>query len=338
MDKKGGAAVSLQECIDGFSSARVLVVGDIILDEYVWGEVSRISPEAPVPVVEVRNETRLLGGAANVVNNMVSLGARPVLCGVVGDDEEGRLVLERISEMGLSGAGIAVEPGRPTTRKTRIVAHNQQVVRFDREVRRQITQRSVRMILRTVRECGSDLDAVVVSDYGKGVVSGSLMASLLAVAEELKIPVAVDPKPPNFPFYKGAFVITPNHHEAAAFCGFGVSDPKGLLKAGKKMLRDLNCSAVLITRGKDGMSLFERGGRVTHVPTVAKKVFDVTGAGDTAISVFSLGLARGLDLPSAALISNYAAGIVVGEVGTTTVKAGELKAAVAAAGGKATSP
>ncbi len=318
------------EHIDAFSTAVVAVVGDIILDEYVWGEVSRISPEAPVPVVDVKNETIMLGGAANVVNNMVSLGARPVLCGVVGEDEEGKAVMERLRQIGITTEGIVLEPDRVTTKKTRIVAQNQQVVRYDREVRCQIGEVSRRAILRTVKKRLSELDAIVVSDYGKGVVSSALMAELLDLTKGRKIPIAVDPKPPNFPFYKGVRVITPNHHETAAFCGFSVGDEEGLVRAGRKMLRDLRCSAVLITQGREGMTLFEKKGRVTHVPTVAKKVFDVTGAGDTAIAAFSLGLAKGLDLRSSAIISNFAAGIVVGEVGTTTVKSDELKKAIAA--------
>ena len=321
----------LHQYVDGFKKARVLVVGDIILDEYVWGEVSRISPEAPVPVVDVRNETLMLGGAANVVSNMASLGARPFLCGVVGEDAAGRAILGKLEEMGLSPEGVVIEPGRVTTKKTRIVAHHQQVVRFDREVRVAVGAGAARSLLRAVEERISDLDAVVVSDYGKGVVSSLIMEGLRDLARKRNVPIAVDPKPPNFSFYKGVHVITPNHHEAAAFCGFSISDDPSLIRAGKKMLRDLRCAAVLITQGKEGMTLFEKGGHVTHVPTVAKKVFDVTGAGDTAIAAFSLGLARGLDLRSAAIISNFAAGIAVGEVGTTTVKTDELKSAIAAA-------
>lgn len=322
--------LSLMEHIDAFRSAAVAVVGDIILDEYVWGDVSRISPEAPVPVVDVKNQTIMLGGAANVVNNMVSLGARPILCGVVGEDEEGRAILERLGEIGITTEGIVSEPGRVTTKKTRIVAQNQQVVRYDREVRSRIGEASRRAILKAVKKRLSGLDAIVVSDYGKGVVTPDLMAELISLAVGKKIPIAVDPKPPNFPFYKGVSVITPNHYEAAAFCGFTITDEDGLVRAGRKMLRDLKCSAVLVTQGREGMTLFEKRGRVTHVPTVAKKVFDVTGAGDTAIAVFGLGLAGRLDLRSAAIISNFAAGIVVGEVGTTTVKSDELKKAISA--------
>jgi rfaE bifunctional protein kinase chain/domain len=318
----------LKEYIDRFSEAKVLVIGDIILDEYVWGDVSRISPEAPVPVVEVKRETKMLGGAANVIHNIATLGARPTLCGVVGQDQAGKAIIKELNNMGLTSDGIVLEQGRPTSIKTRVVARNQQVVRFDREIRTDIRPESIEDLLTFIGENLDRLDAIVVADYGKGVISASLMKGLRkliqsAAGESVKI--AVDPKTGNFEYYHGVDVITPNHHEAGVFCRFEIVDEETLVRAGKQMLKELNCRSVLITQGKDGMTLFENGGEIIHIPTVAKNVFDVTGAGDTVISTFSLALASGLDLKSAAVLSNYAAGIVVGEVGTSTVSAEELK-------------
>lgn len=321
----------LKGSIDGFSSARVLVIGDIMMDAYIWGEVSRISPEAPVPVVDVRQETTMLGGAANVVHNMVTLGATPLLCGVVGTDRPGRAVRKELQDLGLTTDGIKTVPDRPTSIKTRVIAHHQQVVRFDRENRTPIDAGTIRRLLRFIREKLGEVDAVLVSDYGKGVISPNLMKGLREIVSSRKgrsIRIAVDPKPENFECYRGVDAITPNHHEAGTFCRFSVRDEETLLRAGRKMIQDLDLRSVLITQGKDGMTLFERTGEVTHIPTLARKVFDVTGAGDTVIATFSLGLATGMDLKSAAVLSNLAAGLVVEEVGTSTVKAHDLKRAV----------
>jgi len=321
----------LKENIDRFPRARVIVIGDIIMDEYIWGDVSRISPEAPVPVVEVEHETKTLGGASNVIYNMATLGARPVLCGVIGDDRTGRQILNKVDQMGLKTDGMVVEPGHPTSIKTRIVAHNQQVVRFDRESKKNIGPESIEKILDFIGKNLDTIDAIVISDYGKGVISAPLMKGLrdlVRQASEGSIIIAVDPKTGNFEYYHEVDVITPNHHEAGSYCGFEIYDDDTLTQAGRKMLDELKCRSVLITQGKDGVTLFENGGEITHIPTVAKKVFDVTGAGDTVIGTFSLGLASGLDLKSAAVLSNFAAGIVVGEVGTSTVSAAELKKAV----------
>lgn len=318
----------LKEYIDRFSGVKVLVIGDIIMDEYVWGDVSRISPEAPVPVVEVKRETKMLGGAANVIHNIATLGARPTLCGVVGQDHAGKAIINEINNMGLTSDGIVLEQGRPTSIKTRVVARNQQVVRFDRETRTDIRPESIENLLTFIGENLDGLDAIVVADYGKGVISATLMKGLRKLIQSApgeSVKIAVDPKTGNFEYYHGVDVITPNHHEAGIFCRFEIVDEETLVRAGKQMLKELNCRSVLITQGKDGMTLFENGGEIIHIPTVAKNVFDVTGAGDTVIGTFSLALASGLDLKSAAVLSNYAAGIVVGEVGTSTVSAEELK-------------
>jgi len=316
---------SLARTIDEFPRTRVLVIGDIIMDEYIWGDVSRISPEAPVPVVDVKRETKMLGGAGNVVSNIASLGGEAILCGVVGDDATGRQVMKMVKNLGVTTEGILQEPNRPTTIKTRIVAQHQQVVRFDRESRKQIRTEIAQKLIGFVSKMRKDIHAIVVSDYAKGVISPQVMKGLRDLVADSGIVLGVDPKKSNFALYKGIDVITPNHHEASAFSGIEIVDDETLVRAGKQILRDLKCRSVLITQGKDGMTLFEKKGDPTHIPTVARKVFDVTGAGDTVISTFCLGLAAGMDLKAAAIISNFAAGIVVGEVGTSTVKAEDLK-------------
>lgn len=315
----------LKGLIDRFSDARVVVIGDIIMDEYIWGHVSRISPEAPVPVVEVKQETKMLGGAANVVHNIVSLGGQAILCGVVGKDDTGEEIVHRIKELGIGADGLLVEPDRPTSIKTRIIAHNQQVVRFDRESRRLMRPETLKRLLAFMADLKDGLDVIIIADYGKGVISVEMMQRLRDLVKDSGTLIAVDPKVGNFECYHGIDVITPNHHEAGASCRMEIIDEETLIQAGRQMLQELDCRSVLITQGKEGMTLFEEGDEVSHIPTVARKVFDVTGAGDTVISTFCLGLASGMDMKSAAMISNFAAGIVVGELGTTTVQAEELK-------------
>lgn len=325
------SADTLKSYVDQFTRARVFVVGDVIMDEFMWGVVSRISPEAPVPVVNVNRETRMLGGAANVIRNMASLGAVPVLCGVVGNDRAGDQIVSELRRMGLRVDGVVRERERPTSIKTRVVAHHQQVVRFDRETLRRIEAESVDQLLGFINQNIDKMDAIVISDYGKGVISDPLMTGLNRLVRSMAgtpVIISVDPKVGNFQYYQGVDVITPNHYEAGVYCGFEITDEESLLRAGTRMLHDLNCRSVLITQGEEGMTLFEKGGEVTHIPTVAKRVFDVTGAGDTVIGTISLGLAAGLDLKSAAILSNFAAGIVVGEVGTSAVDAAALKKAI----------
>jgi rfaE bifunctional protein kinase chain/domain len=322
------ARESLIQDVDRLASVRALVIGDMMLDAYVWGDTTRISPEAPVPVVEVRKETRALGGAANVVHNMVTLGAKPLLCGIIGKDREGKEILDRLKSLGLSTEGVLFDPGRPTTVKTRVIARNQQVIRFDQESREAACARTVSRFLKFVESAISRLDVIVVSDYGKGMVTGPLMEGIMAMAKRRAVPVAVDPRVSHAVHYRGVDVMTPNHHEAGMLCAFEIADNETLTRAGHQLLDTFGCRLVLITRGQDGMSLFESGGQVHHIPTVARKVFDVTGAGDTVIATFSLGLAAALDPKTAAVIANVAAGIVVGEVGTSAVRAEDLKTAI----------
>jgi D-beta-D-heptose 7-phosphate kinase/D-beta-D-heptose 1-phosphate adenosyltransferase len=312
--------------IDRFPATSVLVVGDVMMDHYVWGSVSRISPEAPVPVVNVTRETLLLGGAANVVNNIRSLGGHVGICGVIGHDETGRQLQHLLHTQGVPTDGLIMEPGRSTTIKTRVIAHHQQVVRFDRETREGIARETHRNIFERVKEKADEgIDAIVISDYCKGVVTRDLVRDIVRLARKRGIIVAVDPKVSHFGIYRGVTILTPNTKEASLGARIDIEDEESLLRAGKGLLKRLACDAVLITRSEQGMSLFEKSGRITHIPTVAREVFDVTGAGDTVISTLTLSMAAGAKVSDAAMISNHAAGIVVGVVGTATVSPEQLK-------------
>jgi len=306
--------MNMQKILKDFRNRKILVIGDIILDHYIWGQVNRISPEAPVPVVEVTRENFLLGGAANVANNIVSLGAHAAVIGINGEDIAGEALRSILEQKGVDCNGLFTE-NRPTTVKTRVIAHNQQVVRFDREDSKYVDGRILKGILSHIHAILNDYDAVIISDYKKGMVTENLVKGILKKAKPKNIFVAVDPKVGHFDFYKGVSLITPNLMEAAFGAGMEIKDDKSLIKAGQTLLKKLSLKAALITRGEQGMSLFEKN-KVTHIPTVAQKVYDVTGAGDTVISAFTLAFASGASMVDAAIIANHAAGIVVGEVGT----------------------
>ncbi|NOZ24548.1 MAG: D-glycero-beta-D-manno-heptose-7-phosphate kinase [Nitrospirae bacterium] len=301
-----------------FGKKNILVVGDIILDHYIWGLVERISPEAPVPVIDVKDENYTLGGAANVAANIVALGGNATVVGVRGDDVSGEVLQALLKERGIDTAGL-FRGKRPTTIKTRVIAHSQQVVRFDREERKSIDERLFRKIKDFLSSDPDRWDALIVSDYKKGVVSDRLMRFIAKGYKKRGTFVSVDPKVGHFDFYKGVSLVTPNTKEATEGTGIEIKDERSLTRAGKALLRKLRCDAVLITRGEHGMTLFERGSAVSHIPTAAKGAYDVTGAGDTVIATLTLAHVSGADLRSAAVISNHAAGIVVGQVGTATV-------------------
>jgi D-beta-D-heptose 7-phosphate kinase/D-beta-D-heptose 1-phosphate adenosyltransferase len=329
--KSSSQAKRLIKYIDRFPQARVLVVGDLVLDHYVWGSVTRISPEAPVPVVTVTRESMLLGGAANVVNNVHALGGLVSVCGVIGRDDAGRRLAGILRDKGITTDGLIISDDRPTTIKTRVIAHSQQVVRFDRETKDKISKETHDRIFDYVRNRSEDgLDAVVISDYSKGVVTKDLVRDIVKLSKKHRLVVSVDPKVNHFGIYSGVTILTPNTKEASLGSKIEIEDESSLLKAGKLLLRRLACDSVLITRGEHGMSLFERGGRITHIPTMAQEVFDVTGAGDTVIGTLTLAMASGAPTGDAARISNFAAGIVVGVVGTATVRPEELKRRIAA--------
>jgi D-beta-D-heptose 7-phosphate kinase/D-beta-D-heptose 1-phosphate adenosyltransferase len=297
----------------------VVVLGDLMLDRFIWGRVSRISPEAPVPVVEVTSESVLLGGAGNVFLNLVSLGASVSLCGVVGDDAPGAALIDLLRARGASLDGVLAESGRPTTQKTRVIAHQQQVVRVDRERRAPLAAKTRDAIIEAVDAALDRANCLVVSDYAKGVVSPELMDRVRTAASRRGVEILVDPKVSNMPCFTGVQVVTPNHLEASQASGVEIVDDATLAEAGRALVDRFRIAAVLITRGEHGMSLFERDGGVTHIPTVAKQVFDVTGAGDTVIATLAAARSIGTPLVDAARLANCAAGYVVGVVGTAAV-------------------
>jgi rfaE bifunctional protein kinase chain/domain len=301
-----------RKIIDDFKNSRVLVLGDLIMDRFIWGKVSRISPEAPVPVVEVTHESMMLGGAANVANNIAALGGNVTLAGVTGNDSQGMTFRKLLQLNNIEYTLFQDE--RPTTLKTRIIANNQQVVRFDREEKGHIPEKIMEEMFRFIREAVAEHDAVIISDYLKGLVTRELVEEVLDAAKGEKL-VAVDPKSAHINCYKGVSLIKPNITEAAQCAGVEIKDEDSLLKAGKSLMETLSCRAVLITRGEEGMSLFEEG-LVTDIPTLARHVYDVTGAGDTVISAFTLAYASGASMYESASIANHAAGLVVAEMGT----------------------
>lgn len=316
--------LEIERFLTELTKFKVLVVGDLMLDEYIWGKVERISPEAPVQVVDVRRDDLRLGGAGNVINNLVALGAAVRVVSVLGDDADARLLLQQLGELGVDTTGVVLAPGRVTSRKTRVLASNQQIVRIDRETRATITADHERVLVGHIRSALSDCRVILVSDYLKGVLSEGLLQEIIRCGRTAGVPVVVDPKGDDYRKYRGASVLTPNRKEAQTASGVMIQDEASLCLAGRTLCESLNLDALVLTRSEEGMSLFYRGGREIHMPTEAREVFDVSGAGDTVLSVIGLGLATGLSLEDAARISNIAAGIVVGKVGTSTVAPGEI--------------
>ncbi|MBN9400838.1 MAG: D-glycero-beta-D-manno-heptose-7-phosphate kinase ['Candidatus Kapabacteria' thiocyanatum] len=314
--------------LEAARGAEIAVVGDVMLDRYFWGSVSRVSPEAPVPVVDIDNETFHLGGAANVAGNLLALGARPLLCGVIGDDTSGRLLCQIAEDAGLDPSSFVVSEGRPTTVKTRVIGNNQQIVRLDRETRSDVPDR---VIERVVQHLGSReaLRGIILEDYNKGFLSTELITRVIALANERNIPVFVDPKRQNFFAYKGAYLVKPNRKEAQEALGYGLHSDADILRAGQELRNRLACTNVLITLGAAGMMLFEGNGDVSSVPTIAKKVADVSGAGDTAIATLAFMVAAGASIREAAALANVAAGIVVEEPGIVSITTSTLLQAIA---------
>ncbi|PIE55815.1 MAG: D-glycero-beta-D-manno-heptose-7-phosphate kinase [Desulfobulbus propionicus] len=330
------APEGLSQVIERFRDAKVLVIGDIIVDHFIWGTVARISPEAPVPVVNVTREELLLGGAANVLRNIISLGGSGALCGIAGRDAMGGTACSLLAALPAESAGV-IHSDRPTTVKTRIIAQGQQVVRFDREQAGDVAGDTLSFLLEYLEENVSAFDAVVISDYAKGVVNEGLMVRLHRLLEDVRrdsgrsLPLIVDPKPANMHRFVGATVITPNHHEAALISGLDISDEQTLWAAARRIHEDYELDGVLVTRGEAGMALLEGNEARVTIPTNAKEVYDVTGAGDTVAATMALGMAVGCSMADAALLANYAAGIVVGKVGTASVSLEELHAVVSQA-------
>lgn len=320
----------LRDAISAFAQSNILVIGDLIVDHFIWGNVSRISPEAPVPVVNVTHDNLLLGGSANVLHNIFGLGAKATICGVIGHDNMGGHLLQLIEALPSPTAGIIRLDDRPTTIKTRIVAQGQQVVRFDRESTGGVDGDGLAAIKQFISQNLTSFDAVIVSDYAKGIITPALMDFLRdCLRQHPNIPLIIDPKPCQPERFHGATIITPNHQEAEQLSGIKIVDEASLKAAGEKLIHDLDSRSVLITRGEAGMALFEEGKPLITIPTVAKEVFDVTGAGDTVIAALALGLSTGLSYAEAATLANYAAGIVVGKIGTAVVTQEELMDAIA---------
>lgn len=312
-------ATRLRTLLEGFPRAKVAILGDIMLDRYIWGDVNRISQEAPVPIVEVRHNSSRFGAAANVAENVASLGAHAALVGVVGDDDAGRELLSLLAGRGVDVEGVVTEPSRPTTTKLRVIAQSQQVVRADSEVTTDISGDAEARVIEGLRRAIEDSDVLIVSDYGKGVVTGTTIATAISTARELGKKVCVDPKESHFASYVGVTAITPNQKEAGAAVGKTITDDDSLLAVGTELLRRLEAECVVITRGEQGMSLFMSTGETVHLPTAAREVFDVTGAGDTVVSALSVALAVGASMEEAAIIANHAAGLVIREIGTASV-------------------
>ncbi|MBI5265799.1 MAG: D-glycero-beta-D-manno-heptose-7-phosphate kinase [candidate division Zixibacteria bacterium] len=305
--------------------SRVLILGDVMLDEYLFGSVERISPEAPVPVVEIQSDKLLLGGAANVTANIRALDNEPILIGTVGDDDAAQRVRRLLAETRVSSDHLVVDKSRRTTIKTRIIAHNQQVVRADREDRRDLDREVEEEVYNRILKVIDSVQALVLSDYGKGVITLPLLERVIALCLQKGVFVAVDPKETRFLHYKKVSVITPNHHEAGFAAGRRIRSEEDLLAVGQTLLDKLEARSILITRGPEGMSLFQRDAGPTHIPTFAREVYDVTGAGDTVIAAFVSAVCAGADLVEAAIVSNAAAGFTVRQIGTATITRDQLK-------------
>jgi len=323
VDRGRAAAV-----LAGFRGLKVVVLGDLMLDHFIWGSVSRISPEAPVPVVRVTRESFHLGGAGNVIANLAALGAAPVPVGAAGADEAGRRMLEALAAIGAPRDGIVEVPSRATTKKTRVVAHAQQVVRFDREEDAPLPADAAEKLIGFALAALRGAKALIVSDYEKGAVTESLLAALLPEARRLGVPAIVDPKPAHFAAYRPITAITPNTGEASQMSGIAIRDDPSAERAARRILEALEGPAVLLTRGEHGMLLAERGSDSVTIPAAAREVYDVTGAGDTVASAFALTMAAGGTARESAGIANVAASIVVGKVGTATASVEEILAAL----------
>ncbi|MEX2115830.1 MAG: D-glycero-beta-D-manno-heptose-7-phosphate kinase [Bacteroidota bacterium] len=318
----------LEQLFQGFSGKRIAVIGDLMVDRYFWGSVNRISPEAPVPIVDVKSQSTRLGGAANVANNVSSLGGIPIMIGVIGNDDGGHLLKKLIEESRFPTSGLVVEADRPTTIKTRVIAHHQHVVRIDHEVKDDISEAIQGQILKILRHELPKLDAIILEDYNKGVVVGGLIKEIVALARSKGIIVTVDPKFNNFFEYNHVTVFKPNRKESEEALGRKLNNRAAIEQAGQDILRRLDAENILLTLGEEGMSLFERSGTVTHVSTQAKKVADVSGAGDTVISTLTICLAAGAGIKEASSLANIAGGVVCGEVGIVPIEKQSLLNAI----------
>lgn len=332
---------AIRELVANMRGRRVMIVGDVMLDHYTFGSVSRISPEAPVPVLQVCEDRYLLGGAGNVARNIVALGGQATIIGVIGNDADGETLTRLMAEAGANTEFVR-DDRRRTTKKTRIIAQNQQIVRVDREAPDPLDQSVVGVLLEKIQRMAQSHDIIVISDYGKGMITAAVMDCVRSVRgrDGARPAILVDPKPQNYDLYRGVDLLTPNAKEAGEGAGVEVlvaartGDPalalrETTIRAGRALFDRLGCAHLLITLGAQGMALFDSPDRARRIPTSAKKVFDVTGAGDTVIAALALALAAGASLLDASILANHAAGIVVGQVGAATASPEELLGAYA---------
>lgn len=317
----------IKKYLPDLTGKKVMVLGDLMLDEHIWSKVSRISPEAPVPIADVVRITHVPGGCGNVAANVAALGGVPYLVGILGRDSSGEKLVRALERQNVSTSNLIIDANRPTILKSRIIAASQHVVRVDREDRTVISPAVTKKLIKRLQELAPKMDAIIISDYEKGTISKEVCQALIKLARKYKKPLAIDPKGFDYAKYRGATVITPNLREAAIAARTVICDDKSLSQAGKTLLRTTDTRYVLITRGKDGMTLFDRRGS-SYIPAIPREVFDITGAGDTVIATLSLSLAAGAPLKEAAMLANLAGSIVVGKIGTAVCTRDELELAI----------
>ena len=315
--------IDIEKLLENANNKTIAVIGDVMLDQYFWGDVSRVSPEAPVPVVDIFDESYHLGGAANVAQNLISLGINPVLCGLLGDDNRGKRFIEICDKMNINSSGLYKDDNRITTVKTRVIGNNQQIVRMDREVKIPINKNGEHFIYEQITNLKS-LDGIIFEDYDKGTISPNLIVQIISWAKNKNIPVFVDPKLNNFKHYQGATLFKPNKKETEIGLDIKLDSKEQIFFAGEKLLKEYKLENVLITLGADGMILFEKDGNVSSVPTIARKIADVSGAGDTAIASLATMFIAGATLEESAIIANFAAGIVCEKPGIVAIDKLEL--------------
>ena len=314
----------LDDLKKSFDGKRIAVIGDMMLDGYFWGDVKRISPEAPVPVLEVEEEFFRFGGAANVALNILLLGGMPLPIGVIGYDNYGTIFSSLLKEKNISDDGIIVDDERPTTTKTRVIANSQHVVRIDKESKSYLTDKTEKKLSMHLANIANGLDGIILQDYNKGVLTPLLINNIISLANKRDILITVDPKFENFFEYKNVTVFKPNRKETEAVLGTRIKSDEDVSLAGKELLHKLNAKYILLTLGEGGIAVFEKGDKEKRMPTKARKVADVSGAGDTVISTLTIGLAAGADIYEASVLANYAAGIVCGEVGIVPIEKEKL--------------
>jgi len=313
-----------EELRKNFSGKRIAVVGDMMLDCYITGDVKRISPEAPVPVIEVENEFYRFGGAANVAYNIVSLGGLPIPVGVIGDDQYGNIFKQLLSDVGIDSSGLLVTQTRPTTAKTRVISQGQHIVRIDKEVKENINKDEENVLFNSLIALADTLDGIILEDYNKGVLTASLIEKIIAYFKEKNVLITVDPKFNNLMSYKGVTVFKPNRKEAEAILGMRIKSSEDVSNAGKKLLELLDTQYVLLTLSEEGIAVFQKDGLEKRMPTKAQEVADVSGAGDTVISTLTMALAAGANILESSYLANYAGGIVCGEVGVVPIQLEQL--------------